>query len=200
MPPDPRQWLPERHLAWSVLEQVSEMDLSAFGAAYRADGQGGRPYDPAMMAALVLYCYCKGRQSSREIEMATYDDVGARVICGNLHPDHSTAAEFIRRHKAAVTGLLPESVKACAREGLVSVEVVAGDGTKLKANASMASNVTAAQLDAQIAELEELIAAEAERWVAQILADGAEAVPAAPRASGAGGPGGGTGGGPGGGT
>src|SRR5580658_170008 len=164
MPPDPRDWLPAGHLAWKVLEQAGEMDLSAFTAAYRADGQGGRPYHPAMMVALLLYCYCRGRRSSREIELATYDDVGARVICGNLHPDHSTAAQFFRSHAAALCGLLPESVKACAREGLVSLELVAGDGTMLKANASMASNVTAEQLDAQIADLEALIDAQFGEW------------------------------------
>jgi transposase len=171
MPADPREWLPAGHLAWRVLELAGEMRLSRFGASYRRDGQGGRPYDPAMMATLLLYCYCRGRRSSREIEMATFDDVGARVICGGLHPDHSTVAEFVRRNLEAVLALLPESVKACAREGLVSLEVVAGDGTKLKANASMASNVTAAQLDAQIAELEAQIDAGFRQW-AQDMLDG----------------------------
>lgn len=190
MPADPRQWLPGRHLAWGVLEQVGEMDLSAFENAYRADGQGGRPYDPAMMTGLLLYCYCKGLRSSREIEAATFDDVGARVICGNLHPDHASVARFVRRHERAVCGLLPESVKACAREGLVSLEVVAGDGTKLKASASMAANVTAQELEAQIAGLEELIAASVREWVAEHLAlDDADATAAAPRrAPGGGGP------------
>ena len=177
MPADPREWLPAGHLAWKVTELAGEMDLSGFGASYRGDGQGGRPYDPAMMATLLLYCYCRGRRSSREIEMATFDDVGARVICGGLHPDHSTVAEFVRRHLEAVCALLPESVKACAREGLVSLELVAGDGTKLKANASMASNVTAAQLDAQITELEDLIGAEFRQW-AQDMLDGEDTAPA----------------------
>jgi transposase len=169
MPPDPRDWLPAGHLAWKVIEQAGEMDLSGFGARYRADGQGGRPYDPAMMVTLALYCYCRGRRSSREMEMATWDDVGARVICGGLHPDHSTIAEFIGRHFEAVCGLLPESVRACAREGLVSLDLVAGDGTKLKANASMASNRTAAQLDAEIAELEAQIDGEFRRWAQGML-------------------------------
>ena len=31
-----------------------------------------------MMVALILYCYCKGIRSSRAVEMATFDDVGAR--------------------------------------------------------------------------------------------------------------------------
>src|ERR1022692_1384333 len=177
MPADPREWLPAGHLAWKVLDLAGEMDLSGFAASYRGDRQGGRPYDPEMMATLLLYCYCRGRRSAREIEMATFDDVGARVICGGLHPDHSTVAEFVRRHLEAACALLPESVKAGAREGLVSLELVAGDGTKLKANASMASNVTAAQLDAQIAELEDLIGAEFRQW-AQDMLDGEDTAPA----------------------
>jgi transposase len=177
MPADPREWLPPDHLAWRVIELAGEMDLTAFGAGYRADGQGGRPYDPQMMATLLLYCYCRGRRSSREIELATFDDVGARIICGGLHPDHSTAAEFTRRNRDAVLALLPESVKACAREGLVSLEVVAGDGTKLKANASMAANLTGEQLDAQIAELEAWIDAEVRGWVQDML-DGEGTAPA----------------------
>jgi len=189
MPADPREWLPPGHLAWRVLEMAAGMDLSRFGARYRPDGQGGRPYDPAMMAALLLYCYCRGRRSSREIEMATFDDVGARIICGGLHPDHSTVAEFVRRNLAAVLALLPESVKACAAEGLVDLRLVAGDGTKLKANASMASNMTAAQLDAQIAELEALIDAELRQWAQDML--GGQAPAGGPRRGD--GPGGGAG-------
>jgi len=185
MPADPREWLPAGHLAWKVIELAGEMDLSGFGASCRDDGQGGRPYDPAMTATLLLSCYCRGRRSSREIEMATFDDVGARVICGGLHPDHSTAAEFVRRHLEAACALLPESVKACAREGLVSLELAAGDGTKLKANASMASNVTAAQLDAQITELEDLIGAEFRQW-AQDMLDGEDTAPAPARPDGEG--------------
>jgi transposase len=171
MPADPREWLPPGHLAWRVTALAREMDLSRFGS-YRGDGQGGRPYDPVMMATLLLYCYCRGRRSSREIEMATFDDVGARIICGGLHPDHPAVAEFVRRNSGAVLDLLPESVKACAREGLVSLDVVAGDGTKLKANAAMAANLTREQLDAQISELEAWIDAEFRQWVLDLPGEG----------------------------
>jgi len=185
MPADPREWLPAGHLAWKVLDLAGEMDLAAFGARYRPDGQGGRPYHPQVMAALLLYCYCRGRRSSREIEMATFDDVGARVICGGLHPDHSTVAGFVRRNAAAVADLLPESVRACAAEGLVDLSLVAGDGTKLKANAAMSANVTREQLDAQVAELEAWIGQELRDWVQGMLGEGTapEAAPA-PRGGG----------------
>ena len=91
--------------------------------------------------------------------MATFDDVGARVICGGLHPDHSTVAGFVRRREqelGAAAGV-GEGVRA---GGPGQLEVVAGDGTKLKAAPSMAANLTREQLDAQVAELEEIIAAE----------------------------------------
>ena len=195
MPPDARQWLPPRHLAWALLDLAGELDLSGFEARYRADGQGRPAYHPAMMVTLVMYCYCKGVRSSRGIEMATFDDVGARVICGNQHPDHATVARFAGRHEGELKRLLPASVAACAREGLVSVDVVAGDGTKVKASASMAANATGAELDEQIAALEEVIAAEVALWVEQHLAaDAADAAGEAGSASPAGPPGGGTGG------
>ena len=52
MPPDVREWLPEGHLAWFVIDAVGEMDLSAFYRAYRSDGHGRAAYEPAMMVAL----------------------------------------------------------------------------------------------------------------------------------------------------
>src|SRR5438552_1245686 len=89
-----------------------------------------------MMTALVLYCYCKGIRSSRAVQMACFDDVGCRVITGNQAVDHATAARFVRRHRDALTGLFVQVLAVCAREGLVTVDLVAGDGTKVKASAS----------------------------------------------------------------
>jgi transposase len=175
MPPDPRDWLPEGHLAWAMRRAAAGLDLAPFLAAYRADGQGNTAYHPRMMVALIMYCYAKGIRSSRAVEMATFDDVGARVICGGLHPDHATNARFTGRHKEPLKGLLVQSLVACAREGLVRVDVMAGDGTKVKANASMAANVTAEQLGLDIAELEEVLEAEVAAWIEQAAAaDAAE--------------------------
>ena len=50
MPPDIRDWLPEGHLAWFVLDAVEGMDLTAFYGAYRRDGMGRPAYDPKMVA------------------------------------------------------------------------------------------------------------------------------------------------------
>src|SRR5215210_6230872 len=78
MPPDVREWLPEGHLAWFVIDAVGEMYLDGFYAAYRWDGRSRPAYDPAMMVALLLYAYARGIRSSRAIERGCEEDVAFR--------------------------------------------------------------------------------------------------------------------------
>src|ERR671931_1491305 len=132
MPPDVREWLPERHLAWFVIDAVSEMDLGAFYAAHRIDGRSRPPYDPAMMAAVLLYAYARGIRSSRVIERACVEDVAFRVLAAQQRPDHATIARFVVRHQEAIAGLFGEVLALCARSGLASVGVLAVDGTKVQ--------------------------------------------------------------------
>src|SRR5664279_2191751 len=88
MSPSLREWLPENHLAWFVIDAVKDIDLSPFYARYRQDGWGRAAYDPAMMVAIVLYAYAKGQRSSRGIERACVEDVAYRVIASNLSLIH----------------------------------------------------------------------------------------------------------------
>src|SRR3954466_992011 len=68
LPPSLREWLPEGHLAWFVIDAVAAFDLSAFYTVYRVDGHGRPAHDPAMMVALLLYGYAIGERSSRRLE------------------------------------------------------------------------------------------------------------------------------------
>jgi transposase len=136
LPPSLREWLPESHLAWFVIDAVAQFDLRAFYVAYRADGHGRAAHDPAMMVALLLYCYALGERSSRRIERRCIEDVATRVICSNQAPDHTTIARFRQRHETALAELFGEVLVLCAEAGLVEVGVVAIDGTKVHANAS----------------------------------------------------------------
>lgn len=146
MPPSVRDWLPEGQLAWCVLDAVAEMDLSAIYGDYRADGHGRAAFDPAMMVALLLYCYAIGERSSRAIERRCHVDVAVRVITANQQPDHATIARFRARHEQALSGLFSQVLGLCARAGLVSLGVIALDGTKINANASGLANRTYEQI------------------------------------------------------
>src|SRR5919202_1440902 len=102
LPPSLRDWLPDDHLTWFVLEAVDELDLSAFYGAYREDGHGRAAHDPAMMIALLVYAYAIGVRSSRAIERRCREDVAFRVITANQAPDHATIARFRVRHESAI--------------------------------------------------------------------------------------------------
>lgn len=140
MPPSVRDWLPEDHLAFFVLDVVAELDLAAFLRAHRLDGRGGAVYDPAMMLAVLLYAYCTGERSSRRIERRLAEDVAYRVLAVNQRPDHATLARFRRRHRDAIAGLFGQVLGLCVQAGLVDTGVVAIDGTKIAANASFFAN------------------------------------------------------------
>ncbi len=140
MPPSVRDWVPDGHLVWTVLDAVGELDLSAFYCAYRADGHGRPAYEPAMMVPLLMYAYARGNRSSRGIERACVEDVAYRVLAGNLVPDHSTIAEFRCRHEHALSEVFSGVLGLCAQVGLASGGVVSIDGTKMSANASMNAN------------------------------------------------------------
>jgi transposase len=165
MPPDVREWLPPRHLAWFVIDAVAEMDLSAFYAAYRVDGRSRPPYDPVMMVALLLYAWARGIRSSRVIERACEEDVAFRVLAAQQRPDHATIARFVVRHQEAIAGLFGEVLTLCARSGLAKVGVIAVDGTKVHANASRNENLDYEQLAREIvAEAKAVDAAEDELY------------------------------------
>src|SRR3954451_9351259 len=136
LPPDVREWLPENHLAWFVIDVVAVIDTTAFYAAYREDGHGRAAYEPALMVALLLYCWARGTRSSRAIERACVEDVACRVIAAQQRPDHATIARFVVRHERALGELFGEVLVLCADAGLASVGVIAIDGTKVAANAS----------------------------------------------------------------
>src|SRR6266705_1911856 len=116
MPPDPRDWLPEDHLAWFLLSSVEQMDLSAFYGSYRVDGWGRAAFEPSMMVSLLLYAYARGERSSRGIERKCVEDVAYRVIAAQQKPDHATIARFRARHADALYGeargyALPEHLR-----------------------------------------------------------------------------------------
>jgi transposase len=165
MPPDPRDWLGEGHLAWFVLASVEEMDLDAFYDSYRKDGWGRAAFEPSMMVALLMYAYAQGERSSRGIERRCVEDVAYRVIAAQQTPDHATIARFRVRHEAALAQLFSEVLGLCRESGLVKVGLIAIDGTKVHANASHHSNVDYEQLAREILkEAGEVDAAEDELY------------------------------------
>ena len=113
-----------------------------------------------MMVALLLYAYARGNRSSRGIERACREDVVYKLITAMRVPDHSTIAEFRRRHERAIAELFSAVLELCEEAGLVEVGIIAIDGTKIRANASRGANRTYEKLVADILKEAE----ETDRW------------------------------------
>ena len=147
LPPDMREWVPSGHLIWFVSDVVDSLNLSTIYQVYERDDLRGRPgYHPAMMVKLLLYAYCVGKPSSRQIERATYEDLAFRVLAADQHPDHASIADFRRRHLPALAGLFVQVLALCRKAGMVKLGHVALDGTKVKANASKHKAMSYARL------------------------------------------------------
>lgn len=170
LPPSPREWLPDGHLAFFVLSFVEQLDLAEIEQVTQGkDPRGERPYAPKMLVGLLLYGYATGVFSSRRLARATVEDVACRVLAGGEHPHFTTINEFRATHRAALAGLFVQVLAACQSAGLVKLDHVAIDGTKLKANASKHKAMSYDRLVKDKARLQSEVAT----WLA--LADAADA-------------------------
>lgn len=147
---DLREWVGVNDPVHLVIEAVEQMDLSAYG---NHRGTGSEQYPPAMMLALLIYCYGQGIFSSRKIEAQTYRDVAVRYITADTHPDHDTIATFRRGNKALLERAFVEMLHVAKAMGVPQLGTVVLDGTKLRANASARHNKSEAQLQEELAAL-----------------------------------------------
>jgi len=168
LPPSLRDWLPDDHLAWFIADAVEEMDLSAFYGAYRADGWGRAAFEPKVMVSLLLYAYAIGERSSRGIERRCREDIAFRVLAANQVPDHATVARFRARHEQALADTFEQVLALCAKAGLVSVGLVALDGSLISGDASQGATRAYPQIRAEVERMLEEAAVTDEREDAEL--------------------------------
>lgn len=152
LPCDLREWVPADHIVHFILDAVEQIPTAHFQVNDR--GTGSEQYPPAMMLALLIYCYATGRFGSRTIEAATYSDVAVRYICANYHPDHSSICEFRTANKAAFQAAFVTVLQMAHHLQLTKVGTVSVDGTKIQANASKHAAVSYQRAGEMIEQLE----------------------------------------------
>ena len=171
LPPSVADFVPAGHPAHLIRDLVSEeLDLSAILGAY-TEVKGYPPYHPAMMVALLLYAYRSGVYSSRRIARACEERLDFQAVTALNQPDFRTISEFRRRHLHALSGLFVQVLALCRKAGLVGLDHVAVDGTKIKANASKHKAMSYARM----VEAEAELAREVAEWLSRAqMEDAAE--------------------------
>ncbi len=161
MAPSVSEFVPDDHLAYFVRDMVrDDLDLGEIYSAY-GERRGQPPYHPAMMVSLLQYGYARGVYSSRRLEVGCVERVDFMAVTGQARPDHSTIAEFRKRHRPALAKLFVQVLELCKRAGLVKLGHVSLDGTKVKANASKHRAMSYKRM----CEQEPTLAAEVENWL-----------------------------------
>jgi len=126
---------------------VDSLDLPGLGFKTRCDFSEGRSsYHPGTLLKLYLWGYLKRTRSSRGLENACAENLQAIWLTGNLRPDHSTISDFRKLHPAALKSILREFNLICFELRLFGKELVAIDGTFIKAVNSPARSFTKAKL------------------------------------------------------
>jgi transposase len=141
VPTDLEALLPPGHAARLVWTFVDRLDLSAFYAEIRArEGHAGRPaIDPKILVALWLYATIDGVGSARELERLCYAHDAYRWLRGGVSVNHHTLSDFRVGHQAALDRLLTQSIAVLLDRRVVTLNRIAQDGMKVRANAGVRS-------------------------------------------------------------
>jgi transposase len=125
------------HPARAIWELVAQRDLTSFYEQIEAvDGVAGRPaIDPQVLISLWIYAYMDCTPSAREIaRRCEYHPAyqwltGANPVCAHTLSDYRTA------HGEALKELAVQLLALLADEGMVDLDQVTQDGTKIRASA-----------------------------------------------------------------
>lgn len=137
----PEDSLAEDHRARLVWRVVETLDLSAFTADAKAvEGHAGRPLASArMLLSLWLYGISVGVGSARAIARLTTTDDAFRWIVGDQGVSHARLSQFRVGHGEALDRLFTDVLGALVQKGLLSLDLVAQDGTRIRASATAPS-------------------------------------------------------------
>ena len=135
---------------------VDSLDLEAAGFQRVRPNDKGRPgYDPADLLKLYIYGYLNRVRSSRRLEAETHRNLEAIWLLRRLTPDFKTIADFRRDNRQVFRQVFREFVRLCRELDLYGRELVAVDGTRIKAVNHRDRNFTQAKLKRDLQRIDD---------------------------------------------
>jgi transposase len=156
---DVEHLIDEQHPARGIWDVTAELDLSQFEEGIRSRrGEAGRAaWPPRLLIALWLYSYSQGITSARELERRMAYEPGLMWLTGMEVINHHTLSDFRSSHGLALTDLFTKMLVVLSDAGLVKLELVAHDGTKIRAQAGVDSFRREATLREKLERARELV-------------------------------------------
>jgi transposase len=130
--------IPGDHPARAIWEFVGHLDLSRYTEQIRSvAGAAGRPaFDPHLLVSLWVYSYSRGVSSARAIERLCEHDPAYQWLTGMERISAHTLSDFRVAHAEALRELFVQTLGVLSADGLITLERVMQDGTRVRANAS----------------------------------------------------------------
>jgi transposase len=134
---DVESLIEEDHSARSIWELVGRLDLSRYYAEMGSvEGRAGRDHtDPQVLISLWLYAYSRGISSAREVARRCEYEPAFQWLCALEPISYHTLSDFRSDQKAGLDDLFVQVLGMLSAEGLITLERVTLDGSKIKANA-----------------------------------------------------------------
>ncbi len=135
------QLLPAEHRARTVWRYVDSLDLSALYSKIQAvEGKPGRDaVDPKILMALWMFATIEAISSARQVARLCERDLAYMWICGNVGVNHHLLSDFRTAHGEFLDQLLTDTIATLLHQGLITLDVVAQDGMRVRANAGKSS-------------------------------------------------------------
>ena len=138
LPVSLEKYVPEDHICRVIKAFTDQVDIKGLGYKYaECKNNGCRPYDPRMMLSLYIYGYLNRVRSSRRLRDETNRNIEVMWLMDGLTPDDKTICNFRTDNTKALKETFRVFVKICRGLGLYGEEVIATDGTKMRANNSL---------------------------------------------------------------
>lgn len=138
VPIDIDSLIPEDHPARAIWEFVGRLNLEGYLKRIKSvEGAAGRPaFDPRLLASLWIFAYSEGVSSAREIENRCGYHPAYQWLTGRQEVNHHTLSDFRGDHEKELDKLFTDVLGLLSAEGLITLEQVMQDGTKVKAFAT----------------------------------------------------------------
>jgi len=136
---------------------IGALDFRDLGITFDTHKVGNSQYHPHAMLKLLVYGYSYGIRSSRKLERACHHNLSFIWLTSGLKPDHKTIAEFRRKNKEALAQILKQCAKICIKLNLIEGNTLFLDGTKIRANASIANTWTKKKAKKALKHIDERI-------------------------------------------
>lgn len=135
LPPSLEELIPQGHPVRIVNEVINKLNIEPLLQAYHI--RGSSSYHPQLLLKVIVYGYVTNIYSSRKLAAACKENVFFMWLSSMSYPDHNTINRFRGvRLKNALRNVFEDVVKLLSDEGLLSIEEINTDGTKIEANAN----------------------------------------------------------------